>query len=105
VFVAPLRFGAGMKGKVGEAMAAGLPVATSPIGAEGMDLVSGHHVLIASDLDAEVDAICSLVRDDGLWTRISEEARIHVRKRFSPEAIRPTLEEIVRALGAHDGAT
>jgi glycosyltransferase involved in cell wall biosynthesis len=49
VSVAPLRFGAGMKGKVGEALAHGLPVVTTSIGAEGMALVHGQHVLIADD--------------------------------------------------------
>lgn len=99
VFVAPLRFGAGIKGKIGAAMAAGLPVVTSPIGAEGMDLVSGRNVLIACDTAGEVDAICSLVRDDALWTSISNEAWQHVRSRFSPEAIRPILAHLLEQLG------
>ncbi|HEX6738489.1 MAG TPA: glycosyltransferase, partial [Vicinamibacteria bacterium] len=49
VFVCPLRFGAGMKGKVGQALAAGLPVVTTSIGAEGIGLVDGEHALIADD--------------------------------------------------------
>ncbi len=45
VLLAPLRFGAGIKGKIADAWRAGLPVATTPIGAEGMrqnDLFGGH---------------------------------------------------------------
>ena len=48
--VAPLRFGAGMKGKVGEALAAGLPVVTTSIGAEGMvDTVPAESGLAVAD--------------------------------------------------------
>src|SRR5690606_4514163 len=52
VAIAPLRFGAGMKGKVTDAMAAGLPVVTTTIGAQGLDLVGGRHAWIADDADA-----------------------------------------------------
>lgn len=52
VSVAPLRFGAGMKGKIGEAMSHGLPVVTTTIGAEGMGFTHGREILIAdSGLD------------------------------------------------------
>lgn len=43
VSVAPVRYGAGVKGKIGQSLAAGLPVITTPIGSEGMGLVHGRH--------------------------------------------------------------
>src|ERR1700730_7197770 len=55
--IAPLRYGAGMKGKVGEALAAGLPIITTSVGAEGMDLEDGKTARIAdtrTDLAAVV---------------------------------------------------
>ena len=45
--VAPLTYGAGLKGKVTQALAAGLPVVTTPVGAEGLDAVDGEQMLIA----------------------------------------------------------
>ena len=47
VCVAPLLHGAGIKGKVVEAMLRGTPVVTTPIGAEGLDLTDGEHAMIA----------------------------------------------------------
>ena len=47
--VAPLSYGAGLKGKVTQALAAGLPVVTTPIGAEGLDAVDGEQLLIGDD--------------------------------------------------------
>ena len=49
VMVAPLRYGAGMKGKVTQSLAAGLPVVTTPVGAEGLGAVDGRDMLIAED--------------------------------------------------------
>src|SRR5215203_826538 len=52
VFVAPLRFGGGMKGKVGEALSFGVPVVTTSTGAEGFGLMDGHDVVIADDISS-----------------------------------------------------
>ncbi len=51
VSLAPLRFGAGVKGKISEALAYGLPVVTTPEGAEGMYLRSGMDALISRDAE------------------------------------------------------
>ncbi len=83
VFVAPLRFGAGMKGKVGESMSQGVPVVTTSIGAEGMMLTPGKTALVADDPGAFADAVVRLYRDERLWRRISEHALRHVEKHFS----------------------
>ena len=55
--MAPLRYGAGVKGKVGEAMAFGLPVVTTSVGAEGMGIEPGSHALVADDPQTFADAI------------------------------------------------
>ena len=49
VFVAPLRYGAGMKGKVTESLAAGVPVVTTSVGAEGLRAESGRDLMVADD--------------------------------------------------------
>jgi glycosyltransferase involved in cell wall biosynthesis len=95
VSVAPLRFGAGMKGKVGEALAAGLPVVTTPIGAEGMGLEDGVHVLIA---DTAADLAASIIRlhsDAELWSRLSEGGRMVVERRYGVDAARSRLTDLL----------
>ena len=87
VFVAPLRYGAGMKGKIGMAMARGLPVVTTSVGAEGMQLVDGVHTLVADDPASFAEAVLRLYRDDVLWERLSVEARDHVAREWSPAAM------------------
>jgi glycosyltransferase involved in cell wall biosynthesis len=87
VSVAPLRFGAGIKGKIGEALARGLPVVTSPLGAEGMELVDGENALIAGDTAGLARAVARLVSDRALWERLAEAGRRHVEARYAPEAV------------------
>lgn len=71
LFVAPLRFGAGMKGKIGQSLAYKLPVITSVIGAEGMDLQDGKNVLIAQNKEEFVTKILMLYADRTLWETLS----------------------------------
>jgi GT2 family glycosyltransferase/glycosyltransferase involved in cell wall biosynthesis/SAM-dependent methyltransferase len=96
VFVAPLRYGAGMKGKLGQAMTLGLPVVTTSVGAEGMELVDGEHVLIADTPDAFAEAVLRLHRDEELWSRLSRNAQLLVAERWSPEAMWGRLDDMLR---------
>ncbi|MDQ4021681.1 MAG: glycosyltransferase, partial [Actinomycetota bacterium] len=89
--VAPLRFGAGVKGKVGESMAAGLPTVCTPVAVEGMRLVNGHHVLVAADATGFADQVVTLLDDDALWCTISEAATGAVAERFGPDVARTAL--------------
>lgn len=91
VFVAPLRFGSGMKGKIGQAMSFGLPVVTTGIGAEGLRIVPGEHALVADDPAAFADAVVSVYEDAARWERLSEGAWLHVGTHFSEAAARRTL--------------
>jgi glycosyltransferase involved in cell wall biosynthesis len=97
VFVAPLRFGAGMKGKIGQSMSLGLPVVTTPVGAEGMHLTNGETVLIAEQPQDFAAAIVRLYRDETLWNDISGNALHHVSSRFSLSVARAALKELVCA--------
>ena len=95
VFVAPLRYGAGMKGKIGMAMAMGLPVVTTSIGAEGMGLVDGVHALVADDERGFADAVVRLYRDDSLWEALSTEGRRLAGQEWSPEAMKMRLADLM----------
>lgn len=74
LFVAPLRFGAGMKGKIGQSLAYKLPVITSSIGAEGMNLVDGQNVLIAESKEEYVAKILALYQQEDLWSILSSNS-------------------------------
>jgi glycosyltransferase involved in cell wall biosynthesis len=87
ISIAPLRYGSGMKGKVCEAMAHGLPVVTTTIGMEGIGLTPMKDVLIA---DTPVDfakAIGHLLGDRQLYDRIRGNAWSFVRANYSEEAV------------------
>ena len=71
VSVAPLRYGAGIKGKIGSAMAVGLPVVATPLAAEGMSLIDGENILVAEGAVQFSEAIVKLYQDGDLWNRIS----------------------------------
>ena len=75
VSVAPLRYGAGMKGKVTQSLAAGVPVVTTSVGAEGLDAESGRDLLVADDDAAFVRAVADLHRDEALWETLSVNGR------------------------------
>jgi GT2 family glycosyltransferase/glycosyltransferase involved in cell wall biosynthesis len=84
LMVAPLRYGAGLKGKIGQAFAYGLPTITTTIGAEGFDLRSGSDALVEDDAEAFAAAIVRAYDDERLWLELSANASRIIR-RFSPE--------------------
>ncbi len=92
--VAPLRYGAGMKGKIGEALSWGLPVVTTSIGAEGMGLVDEIHVLIADEAKEFADKVIRLYNDGDLWDRLSKNGKAYIHDNFSPDAVKKKIEEI-----------
>jgi glycosyltransferase involved in cell wall biosynthesis len=98
VFVTPLRYGAGMKGKIGQSMAYGLPVVTTGIGAEGIGLEDGTSALIADDPKSFAEAIIRLYTDEGLWKRYSEKAFEVVQSNYTDEAIGKRIANILNSL-------
>jgi glycosyltransferase involved in cell wall biosynthesis len=94
VFVAPLRYGAGMKGKIGQSMSFGLPVVTTSIGAEGLNLTNGEHALIADSPAEFASAVVRLYTDDLLWEKMSTSSLRHIKAHFSYEIVRPKLEQV-----------
>lgn len=99
VFVAPLRFGAGLKGKIGQSMAHGLPVVTSSIGVEGMDVAHEREVLVADDAAGFAEAVVRVYRDRELWTSLSESAMKFVAHTYAPEVVRSKMRAALTDLG------
>jgi glycosyltransferase involved in cell wall biosynthesis/SAM-dependent methyltransferase len=99
VTVAPLRYGAGYKGKVAMSMAHGVPGVLTAVAAEGMRLTHEHQVLIANGPAAFAAEVTRLYRDIALWKRLARAGLETVTERFSPQLARVTLEGILRAAG------
>lgn len=93
--VAPLRYGAGVKGKVNQAMAHGQPVVATPIAVEGMHLVDGEEVLVAETPADFASAVVRLYRDEALWGRLSEAGLANVTRHFSFAAARAVLRRVL----------
>ncbi|MEO7741612.1 MAG: glycosyltransferase [Usitatibacter sp.] len=100
VSVSPLRYGAGIKGKVGEALAHGLPVVATSVSVEGMGLADGSEVLVADDPDAFAAAVERLYADEALWARLSRAGIEHVARHFSPEAAAHALAPLLELAAA-----
>ncbi|ORE97477.1 glycosyltransferase [Aurantimonas sp. 22II-16-19i] len=83
VFIAPLRSGAGIKGKVLGALARGVPCVLSPVAAEGTGLRNGYDCLIAEDPSMWAEHIVSLLTKDELWMKLSTNGRDFVKESFS----------------------
>jgi len=69
--IAPLRYGAGVKGKIVTSLSFGVPVVASTIAAEGMNLQHGEDVLVADTPEAMAGQILRLYNDAELWQRLS----------------------------------
>lgn len=98
VFIAPLRFGAGMKGKIGQALSYGLPVVTTSVGAEGMGLENGSEALITDGAREFAAALISVYEDEALWQRLSDRGYSHVARHFTPEVVEKKIHHAIKAL-------
>lgn len=83
VFVVPLRSGSGVRVKILNAMAMGLPVVSTSVGAEGIDAVNGEHLIIADSPADFADAVVNLLKDADTAERLGESARRLASDRYS----------------------
>jgi len=96
--VAPLRYGAGVKGKVNMSMAHGQPVVATPAAVEGMFAEHERDVLVAEDVPAFARAIVRLYQDEELWGRLSDASVKNVEEHFSIDAARESLTALFDSL-------
>lgn len=99
VFVAPLLSGAGIKGKVLDAMSYSVPSVLSPIAAEGTGVTHGSTGMIASDSQAWVNSISHLYRDESAWNALANNLEHLVRSNFSFEGGVDQMKKPLRYLG------
>ena len=95
VALAPLRYGAGVKGKVNLSMAHGQPIVATPVAVEGMHLADGVDVLVAEEPQAFADAVLKLYDDRELWERLARNGVANVERHFSFDAAREVVRRIL----------
>lgn len=104
VSIAPLRYGAGLKGKIVESLSFGVPVVTTSIGVEGTGLHDGEDVLIADDPKTMAGKIVEAYSSKELWTRLSQNGRSKMESKWSRETGKKMLQEILSAAGSRQVA-
>ncbi len=97
--VAPLRYGAGIKGKVATSLSFGRPCVGTSVATEGMGLVDQEHVLVAEQPQDFADAVVRLYTDAALWERLSQAGLRFVMDNYSTKAAMRQVEDILRAVG------
>ena len=94
IALAPLRYGAGVKGKVNLSMAHGQPVVATSCAVEGMHLVDGHDVLVADEAEAFAAGVVRLYGNETLWMALSLHGLDNVSRHFSMDAARETVRQV-----------
>lgn len=100
VTVAPLRFGAGLKGKIVESLSYGVPVVTTSIGIEGTGLADGQEVYVADNPSEMARKIADAYTSENTWSRLSRNGRARMEATWSHEAGRKRLREIISNLAS-----
>ena len=81
--IAPLRYGAGVKGKINSSLSYGVPMVATSMAAEGMGLVHEKDILIADDPEAFAREVVRLYDDEALWQQLSVAGKQNIEDRFS----------------------
>ena len=93
VYIAPLRFGSGMKVKVLEGLYRGTPTVTTSVGAEWLDLVNGSNCVIADSPQDFVAGCLTLFENEALWNNFRDKTRVLAAKKYTWNALFTTMEK------------
>ncbi len=97
--VAPIRYGAGVKGKVNQSMSLGVPAVVTRVAAEGMYLVHEQNAMIADEPEGFTAAVVRLWTEPEIWHRLSFNGRENLREHFSVEAAGQRIDELLEWAG------
>jgi len=100
LFVCPMTYGAGMKGKLGTAAASGTPIVTTTVGAEGFDFVDGQSCFIADEAGDFAQKCLRLLCEDSLWNQFSITAKNMVAAKFSIRAVSQKIDALLQPVTA-----
>ncbi|MCJ7804889.1 glycosyltransferase family 4 protein [Patescibacteria group bacterium] len=101
VFLAPLTGPGGTRLKILGAMAAGVPVVTTPVGIEGIDAKDGVQVLVRKSEKELAEAVVELIKNKKLYQKVSRAARTLIEKTYTYKAIAAVLDKIYRQVGSY----
>ena len=96
--VVPLRFGAGIKGKIGTSASFGVPSVATQIAVEGMGFVNGEHILVADGPAEFADAVIRLYQDEPLWAKLSQAGLDKLTEQYSLTAGKQRLQALLDTL-------
>jgi GT2 family glycosyltransferase/glycosyltransferase involved in cell wall biosynthesis/SAM-dependent methyltransferase len=96
--IAPLRYGAGVKGKINTSLSLGVPVVTTSVGAEGLGALAGRDLLVADDPREFAETCARLYHEPDLWQKLREDGMRAVEAGFSFGVAETALR---RVLGLH----
>ena len=92
--IAPLRYGAGTKGKVASGMSYGVPCVSSRFGTEGTGMTDGENVLIARTPGEFADKMALLLTDDRLWQKVSDGGLKFLKENYAPEIVEQKMDDL-----------
>jgi len=98
IYVCPIRLGSGFRGKILQAMAAGIPVVATTLAAEGIPAQTGHNILLADTPHTMGESINLLLQDGGLRRTIAANARDLVVRRFAWSQCVERLDHMLREM-------
>lgn len=94
ISLAPLRYGSGVKGKIGEALSYGLPVVTTSVGLEGFGLTPGKQILIGDTPREFADHVLGLLNDPVQHAEIGISGRNFLEQNFSEAVVKIKINEV-----------
>ena len=95
VAIAPLRFGSGIKGKIGEALSRGVPTVTPTVGAEGFQFASGYELIVADSAHEFAAQVVCLHADEDHWVGHACEGMTAMDSLLGREVARRQLVELL----------
>jgi glycosyltransferase involved in cell wall biosynthesis len=98
VFIVPLRAGGGMRVKILDAWCWGVPIVSTSIGAEGIEIEQGSNILIADDAETLADAVVRILRDPALGDALRENGRSWVKERYDWRQVYRQWDDVYRGL-------
>jgi len=98
IALVPLRLGSGTRLKILESLAYGVPVVSTSLGADGLDVEDGVHLLVADDPQSFADAVARLCRDGELRRSLAEAGRARFDERYESAAARRSVEDLATGL-------
>jgi GT2 family glycosyltransferase len=96
--IAPLRYGAGLKGKIRTSLSYGLPIVATPIAVESFPLTHRKDVLVAGNEHSFADAVIELYTSKTLWETLSHNGMKFVARHFSIDSCRQAFIDVFQSI-------